>query len=261
MKDPLRSLLFSFSIVIASVVIGASIIRAAKIIGNSIKAKEADGSAKIISELVKTLKEKDLGWAREAAGIRRMPEAIGSKKVEGVTAGTNPIEGNAKAPVLMVEFSDFQCPFSKRFYQQTFPQIDKEYIATGKVKFVYRDFPLGFHPFANPAAVAVRCAGKQGKYWQMFDKLLLGNSLDKETLKKYALELGLNVKTYEECQDAPEIKGAVESDLRDAEKFGVQGTPTFFINGRVISGAYPFDVFKKIIEEELAKSVKTKVDK
>jgi len=252
MKDVFRTFIFSLSIIIAALVIGFSVIRAAKIIGDSIKAKQADSSARIVSELVKVLKEKEPSGSREAAEYRRMFESIGSKKVEGVTVGTNPLKGNAKAPVVMVEFSDFQCPFTKKFHQQIFPQIEKEYIATGKVKFAYRDLPLGIHPSAMPAAIAVRCAGKQGNYWQIFDKVLAGDSLDRETFKKYAQESGLPMKAYEECLDKPEIKEAVAEDLKDAEKFGALGTPSFFINGRFVSGAYPFDVFKKIIEEELS---------
>lgn len=252
MKDILRSILFSLSIVIASLVIGNSITLAAKIIANSIQAKEADASAKVISELGKTIKEKDFVRPRKVAPDVVMPEAVGVKKIEGVGIGTNPIKGNANAPVLMVEFSDFQCPFTKRFYQETFPQIEKEYIATGKVKFAYRDLALGFHPMAKPAAIVARCAGSQGKYWQMFDKLLTGDSLDKEVFKKYAQELSLNMKAFEDCQDSPQIKEVVENDVEDAGKFGAQGTPSFFINGSFIGGAYPFDTFKKLIEEELA---------
>ncbi|MEW6008328.1 MAG: DsbA family protein [Candidatus Omnitrophota bacterium] len=258
MKETLRTLSVVLSIIGASAIIGNSINQSAAIIASSIKTKEADTQTKIISELVKMLKEKDLAQPKEVQPTARMPEVAGSKKVEGVGVGTNPSKGNDNAHVLMVEFSDFQCPFTKRFFQQTFPQIEKEYIETGKVKFAYRDLALAFHPMAKPAAIVARCAGKQGKYWQMFDKLLTGNSLDKETFKKYAQELGLDIKAFEDCQENPEIKEAVEADIKDAEKFGAEGTPSFFINGRFVGGAYPFDIFKKIIDEELTKPIEIK---
>lgn len=256
MKNNWRSLALPYSIVAGSIVIAIGMICAAKIIAESIKTRNAYSSNKIISELVKALNENDAGRNRVAPINQKIPEIIGSKKVDGVTIGTNPIKGVASAPVLIVEFSDFQCPFTKRFYQQTFPQIEKEYISTGKVKFAYRDFTLNFHQFAKPAAILARCAGKQGKYWQMFDKLLMGDSLNNEILKKYTRELNLNLNLSEKCQNMPEINEAVDRDTQDADKLGVEGTPSFFINGRFVSGAQPYELFKKIIEEELAKSTK-----
>ena len=258
MKDIWRSLVLACSIVIASVIISIGMIWAAKIIGNSIKTKDKDSSVNIIYGLAKALTEKNANLPIEMPINRKMPEVMGSKKVDGVTVGINPIKGITSAPVLIVEFSDFQCPFSKRFYQETFPQMEKEYITTGKVKFAYRDFALGFHQFAKPAAILARCAGKQGKYWQMFDKLLMGNALDNDIFKKYTQELNLNLNQCQKCQSLPEIQEAVERDIQEATKFGVEGTPSFFINGRFINGAQPYAVFKKIIEEELAKSANKK---
>lgn len=248
MKKSSSHLILSFSIIIAALIVACSVIAAAKIISGSISVIQPDNSSKIASEVVKVLR----GPAANGA-----PEP-GSKFVEGVTSGDNPLKGKVDAPVLMVEFSDFQCPFSKRFFQVVLPQIEKEYIATGKVKFAYRDLALDFHPFARPAAIAARCAGEQGKYWEMFGKLAGGQSLDETTIKTYVQELDLNEKAYQKCQEAPELSKALENDLQDAEKFGAHGTPSFFINGRLVEGAVPFDVFKKIIDEELEKSDKGK---
>jgi len=250
-----RDSLFSFSVIISALIIGVSIIQAARIITESAKSKEVDILLKSVSELDRMLKEKEAVLPKGAVE-KKKTEAVGSRKVEGVGIGSNPIKGNVNAPVLMVEFSDFQCPYSKKFYQQAFPLIEKEYISTGKVKFAYRDLPLGFHTLAKPAAIAARCAGKQGKYWQMFGKIILSNSFDTEILKKYAQELGLNIKAYDDCLSKDEFQGELESDIKDAAKFGVSGTPAFFINGRFVNGAYPFETFKKIIEEELAKPLK-----
>jgi protein-disulfide isomerase len=230
----------------------------AKIIGDSIKSREMASAAKAIIELEGMIKERNTQPLAPTVVNKPPSENPGEIRVEGVVSGTNPIKGRPEAKVLIIEFSDFQCPYSKMFYKQTFPQIDKEYISSGKVKFAYRDFPLSFHPQAIPAAVAARCAGRQGKYWQMFDKLISEDSLDKEALKKYSQELGLKQRSFEECLNKPEIKEDIGKDISDAHKSGVNGTPAFFINGRFVSGAYRFEGFKKIIEEELSASPKKK---
>ena len=255
MKEGWQILVLSCSIILASLITSMGLIQAAKIIGKASKVRSDDALIKIVQELTKALNEKDSGRMGNVAKDQKVAEIAGSKKIEGVTIGTNPTKGVASAPVLMVEFSDLQCPFTKRFYQQVFPQIDKEYIATGKIKFTYRDYLLGFHQFAKPAAILARCAGKQGKYWSMFDKLLTGESLNNELFKKYTQELGLNLNQLEKCQVSSEINTGLDKDAQDAAQFSVDGTPTFFINGRFISGAQPFAVFKKIIDEELAKTV------
>lgn len=252
MKFLSRDSLLSISIIIAALIIGGSIILGAGIIAKSSKGKDSDILIKTIFELGKQLQEKNTISPRAPMAEPKRPD-IGSRKVEGVGVGTNQLKGDVKAPVLMVEFSDLQCPFSKRFNEQVFPLIEKEYISKGKVKFAFRDYTLAFHAQAKPAAIAARCAGKQGKYWQMFDKIISGGVFDNDSFKKYAKELGLNMKAYEDCQNAKECTEAMEADIKDAEKFGISGTPGFFINGRFVNGAVPFEVFKKIIDEELAK--------
>jgi protein-disulfide isomerase len=252
-----RDILFAISITAAAVILGASLIISAQIIAQGLAGRNAGGSTqKMLDELVRTINAQNPPGPKPGKGMNRQP--CGIKSVEGVTAGTNPVKGSAKAPVLMVEFSDFQCPYSRNFYQQTFPLIEKEYIASGRVKFAYRDFPLDFHARARSAAIAARCAGKQGKYWEMFDKLLLSNSLDEAGLKKCAKEAGLNLKAYEGLLSKEDIRKEMENDIRDAGKFGINGTPAFFINGRFISGARPFSEFKKIIDEELERAGKKK---
>lgn len=228
------------SILIASVIVGFSVIYGSKIVATAIKNKEiAVSQAKLNDPRLPMPQAKNL--------------EPGSKRVPGVTAGQHAVKGNKNAKVLMVEFSDFQCPFSRRFYQSAFPRIEKDYIETGKVKFAYRNFPLGFHPKAKPAAIACECAGEQGKYWQMFDKISLAESLEIASLKQYAREIGLNTANFNACLDGEKTKHLVEMDMADGVKLGVQGTPAFFINGRLIEGALPFESFKKIIDEELGK--------
>ncbi len=163
------------------------------------------------------------------------------------------VKGNKDAPVTIVEFSDFECPFCARFYSQTLKQIESQYIKTGKVKLVFRDFPLGFHANAQKAAEAAECAGDQNKFWEMhdilFEKGVVGGVA---TFKKYAVDLGLNSASFNKCLDSGTHAAEVQKDLADGSAAGIQGTPGFVINGKVISGAQPFQVFQAAIEAELA---------
>ncbi len=162
------------------------------------------------------------------------------------------VYGKENAPVTIIEFSDYQCPYCGRFYQQTLPQIKKDYVEKGKVKMVFRDFPLSFHPEAEPAAIAANCAGEQGKYYEMHDKLFENQgSLSAANYKKWAQEIGLDVKKWESCLKDPKQRAEIVKDLNDGTVAGVQGTPAFFINGKLLSGAQPYSAFAQVIEAEL----------
>ncbi|MCA9487737.1 MAG: DsbA family protein [Nanoarchaeota archaeon] len=165
------------------------------------------------------------------------------------------LEGDVNAPVTIVEFSDYECPFCERFYSETYGQIKSEYIDTGKVNFVYRDFPLSsIHPQAQKAAEAAECAGEQGMYFEMYDKLFTSGVQGGVTsFKQYAMELGLNTEDFNTCLDSGEMANEVKKDMTDGQALGVKGTPAFFINGQMVSGAQPFSVFKQVIDAELAK--------
>lgn len=177
------------------------------------------------------------------------------EEIVDVSADDDAVKGNANAPVTIIEFSDYECPFCERHFQETYPQLLKEYVDTGKIKLVFRDFPLSsIHPNAQKAAEAAECAGEQSKYWQMHDKLYSNqDALDVESLKKYAKELGLNTAAFNTCLDSGKMADEVAKDFADGQDAGVTGTPGFFINGRFLAGAYPFETFKKIIDEELVK--------
>jgi protein-disulfide isomerase len=163
------------------------------------------------------------------------------------------VKGDPDAPITIVEFSDFECPFCGKFYSQTLPSIQQKYIDTGKVKFVYRDFPLDFHKSAQKAAEAAQCAGDQGKYWEFHDKIFENQpSLNLENLKQWAVDLGLNTNEFNQCLDSGKHYEEVQKDMKDGADAGVRGTPAFFINGVFLSGAQPFSAFEKIIEEELS---------
>ena len=160
--------------------------------------------------------------------------------------------GDSNAPVTIVEFSDYQCPFCGRFYTQTLGQIKSKYIDTGKVRLVFRDFPLSFHPEAEPSALAANCAGEQGKYYEFHDKVFENQaSLSSASRKQWASEIGLDVAKWEKYQSDPDQLAEVRKDFQDGQAVGVQGTPAFFINGKLISGAQPYSVFEQIIEAEL----------
>ena len=167
-------------------------------------------------------------------------------------------KGSPDAPITIVEFSDFQCPYCERFFANTLPQLEKEYIDTGKVKLVYKDFPLSFHEQAMPAALAAECAGEQGKYWEMHDKLFseqsrwVDNPKVDDAMKEFADELGLDADQFNECYDSAKYADEINADMQEGIAAGVQGTPAFFINGQFISGAQPFEVFKQIIDQMLA---------
>ena len=162
------------------------------------------------------------------------------------------VKGDEDAPVTIVEWSDFECPFCERFYQQTLPSIEEEYIKTGKVKLVYRDFPLSFHANAQKAAEAAECAGEQGKYWEMHN-LLFGQGVQGGVagFKQYAKTLGLNGAKFDTCLDSGAMAAEVQKDMSDGAAAGIQGTPGFLINGKLVSGAQPFSVFKQVIDAEL----------
>ncbi len=164
------------------------------------------------------------------------------------------VKGDAKAPVTIVEFSDYECPFCGRFFEQTLSQINEKYIKTGKVKLIYRDFPLSFHQQAQKAAEAAECAGEQGKYYDMHDLLFTrGVQGGVTSFKQYAKDLKLDTAKFDKCLDSGQMASEVQKDMADGAAAGVQGTPAFFINGLEISGAQPFQAFQQAIEAALAK--------
>ena len=182
-----------------------------------------------------------------------------------ISADNDPIIGDPNAQITIIEFSDFQCPFCARFNTQTLPSIFEEYISLGKVKLVFRDFPIqSIHPNAVPASVAAECANEQGKFKEMHDKLFDNqNQWNKqETIdalslfKQYALEMQLDSKTFESCLDNGKYIDEIRKDLKDGQNYGVSGTPGFFIGNEKIGyvelkGAQPFESFKKVIDEQL----------
>jgi len=162
-----------------------------------------------------------------------------------------PVRGSADAPVTLVEFSDFHCPFCKRV-QPTLTQLLDRY--PGKVKLVYRDFPLdSLHPEARRAAEAARCARDRGKFWEYHDLLFAGPvSAKPEELDQYARQAGLDSAGFAACLTGGVHRAAVQRDLDEGARLGINGTPAFFVNGRPLTGAQPLEAFARMIDEELA---------
>lgn len=167
-------------------------------------------------------------------------------------AEDDPAHGAQNAPVTIVEFSDYQCPFCARV-TPTMAKVMETY--GGKVRRVFKDFPLPNHPLAPKAAEAARCAGDQGKYWEMHDRLFANQgALEVTDLKQTAGSLGLKQADFDQCLDSGKWTAKVQADLAQGEKLGVNSTPTVYVNGRPLIGAQPFEQFKQVIDEELARS-------
>jgi protein-disulfide isomerase len=165
-----------------------------------------------------------------------------------------PFKGPEKAPITIVEFSDFHCPFCRRVLP-TLAQLESQYRA--KIKLVFRDFPIeNLHPGATKAHEAARCASEQGQFWVYHDKLFAGPAKSSpEIFKGLAAELGLDIDNFDTCFQSGRYQAAVKKDIEDGNRLGITGTPAFFINGRLISGAQPLETFARNIDDELTREV------
>ncbi len=169
-----------------------------------------------------------------------------------ISEDDDPAIGPEDAPVVIIEFSDYQCPYCKRWHDEVFFRLLEAY--GDQIRFVYRDFPLSaIHPFAASAAEAANCAREQDAYWEYHNALFSEKyGFSREAFEQYAAELALDMPAFIDCLDTRRYQEEVEADYREAAALGVNSTPTFFINGRPVIGAQPYEVFVTIIEEELA---------
>lgn len=165
--------------------------------------------------------------------------------------GTGPALGAPEAPVTIIEFSDFQCSFCRKFWAETLPRLKETYIKPGRVRFVYRHLAiLGEH--SVQAALAAECAGEQGKFWEYHDKLFAAQgplAFTRVKLTRYAQELNLSIDAFSRCLESGKYAKKVEGDTGVGQFLGARGTPTFFINGRLLIGAHPFETFEVVIQE------------
>lgn len=179
----------------------------------------------------------------------------GAQEVGTPDISNRPVLGDADAPITIVEYSDFECPFCQRFFLETYPQLKSEYIDTGKAKLVYKDFPLNFHQMAKPAAIAGKCVyslSDSETFYEYHDMIFNNqNVLSESNLRSWALDVGISGEEYDSCIVDPQIEEQVDADMAEGTQFGVSGTPSFVINGKLLVGAQPFSAFEQVIEAEL----------
>ena len=186
--------------------------------------------------------------------------AASSQPIDIKLSSADHVIGDKNAKVAIFEFSDFQCPFCRRFFEDSYSQLKKKYIDTGRAYLVFKHFPLGFHPAAISSAKAVECAGDNNKFWELHDKIFqeqakLGQGTVQFVLadiKKWAAQIGLGG-DFIKCVDSEKYTTQINDSVKLGLQLGVDGTPTFFINGVKVVGAQPFSEFQRVIEEALAK--------
>jgi protein-disulfide isomerase len=203
-------------------------------------------------KIIEHIREKRMAHAKESylQSLRadaRISVLLAPPRAE-VTVAHTPTRGPANAPVVLVEYADYECPYC----QQAQPDIDKlETEFKGKMAFVYKDLPLPMHPHAQKAAEAAQCAGVQNKYWEYHDLLLKSRQLEVPQLKQDARELGLDGKSFDACLDSGQQSEPIKANLEEAKNLGLQGTPSFFLNGRFFSGNLGYEKLREMVAEEL----------
>jgi len=184
----------------------------------------------------------------QAGSVVDVPEQV--KRYE-VPVDDDPVFGPADAPITIIEFSDYECPFCRKWHLEVWPRIQEEF--GDQVRLVYRDFPLyGLHANAAPSAEAANCAGEQGKYWEYHNGLFsYQGGYSRSAFEEIGKQVGLDMNAFTRCLDEQRYKEEVEADYAYAADLGVQSTPTFFINGLALIGAQPYEVFQQVIQMEL----------
>lgn len=221
----------------------------------------SEQGAAILQELkeIKLLLQRQHGGGGEQA-VRMAPLELKGPVELPLKAGKQ--LGNKRAKLALVEFTDYQCPYCKRFFDTTWPALKKQYVDTGKVLFISRNLPLPFHPFAKPAAVAAACAADQGKYWQMREALFSSQpDLGSKTIKAVAKKLKLNQKRFDQCVASGKHDKAIDMDIKTASAIGIDGTPSFLLGriekgkvvGELVVGAQPLSAFAEKIDALLSK--------
>lgn len=222
---------------------------------------------------IEELKAGQDAMQKDVKAIKEMFEAMRPRTAAGptlekpilVSIEGGAIKGEANAKVTLVEFTDYQCPFCARHFKNTLPQLDKEYVKTGKLKYVLREFPIpSLHPQAVKAAEAANCSGDQGKYWEMHSRLFANQkAFAPEQLLTHAKAVGVEAVQFKSCLDSGKYAAKVQKDIADGKQAGTRGTPTFFLGMtepqkseikaiKRIVGAQSFDNFKQAIDELLS---------
>lgn len=230
----------------------------------------ANVDLKTLQAEIEILKQGQKTILDELKEIKKLQARKGKpKQVEAVNLVMNvaddPYKGAPDAKVVLIEMTDFQCPFCARHVKNVMPKIEKEYVETGKLKYVVRDFPLGFHKQAQKASEAAHCAGEEGKYWEMYDLLFENQkALGLDQLAEYAKQLQLDGAAFNACLESDRYAGKINESIKVGSKAGVRGTPTIFLglaeaDGKVkvvkrLRGALAFAIFQQNIDEVLASS-------
>jgi len=196
------------------------------------------------------------GEAFKASVFEAIDAYIADKSKVEVSVDDDAMKGDKNAPVTIIEFTDYQCPYCAKYVTETYPKIIENYVETGKVRYVLRDFPLGGHPEAAGAANAAECLREQGgddMYWEYHDILFANQTdLSPEKLKEYAADFDVDQDQFASCVDEEKYKDEVAADFQAGVESGVRGTPAFFVNGLPLSGAQPYENFEKAIEQALS---------
>ncbi len=233
------------ALVAVALILGASILGGAYLLAMSIDR----GSAQLV-EINESLKV--AAAAPKIADRPSAPKRPDPQKVYEIEVGNAPVRGSESAKVTIVEWADFQCPFCVRV-NPALEQITKEY--GDEVRFAFKHLPLAMHSKARAAHQAAEAAHRQGKFWEMHDQIFASpKDLSPETYLRYAGEIGMDIEKYNSDFSSSSVRKAIDDDLALARKLGVSGTPSFFINGRFLSGAQPYGSFARVIDEELAKN-------
>ena len=233
-------------IVAAALIVGASIVAGALLVRSSVE--EATVQLADLNDAVEAM---DVAAAEPSRAAAARPGRPDPDRRYAVNTKGSPIKGNPEAQIAIVEFSDFQCPFCGRV-TPTLKQIEREY--GDRVRIVFKHLPLSMHPKAPAAHAAAEAAHRQGKFWEMHDLIFSDQrGMSEERYVDYAGQLGLDLEQFKADTSSDDVKKRIEEDSSEARRLGVTGTPGFFVNGRFLSGAQPFDAFKSLIDEELGR--------
>ena len=236
--------------IVAALILGVAVLAGSFVVRSSLDAgtEELAGVREALGEVQAVLEEAtgNGGGRAEARPARPDPAERHEVALDGA-----PVRGPESAKVTIVEFADFQCPFCTRV-NSTLTQIREQY--PKDVKLVFKHLPLRIHPQAPGAHAAAEAAHRQGRFWEMHDKIFANQGdLAPETFVAYAGQLGLDVDAFKKDVGSDDVKKRLDADTREAQTLGVSGTPAFFINGKYLAGAQPFEAFKQRIDEELGK--------
>lgn len=237
------------SLIIAALIIGTAIYIGTNNISNAIKPAIPENNIATVQEN---------GNAQQGPSQPAVDNPAGPTiaDMSGVTIDDSVVKGNKNAPVTIVNFSDFQCPFCKRWFEDVEPQLLKEYVDTGKARLVFKNYAfLGADSIT--AAEGIWCANEQGKYWNYYNYLFANQGQEndgwanKDNLKKLATKMGLNATKFATCLNSGKYKDKVTQELEEAKKIGIKGTPQTFINGEAVPGAQAYSVFREVVERKL----------